>query len=391
MTSPKRKLPNIKLPNIKQRLAQLIGHVSVSSTQTALDMSNREMIDQLADWLDTLGFHIEIMPLPDAPHKANLIATLGSGPGGLVLAGHTDTVPYDETRWSVPPLTLSEQHDRFYGLGTADMKSFFSLAIEAIQSLLEQPLKHPLIILASADEESSMAGARALSAADLSQARYALVGEPTNMRPIHMHKGIMMESVQIIGRSAHSSDPSLGNNALDAMHQAMTALMALRQSLAQTYQQPAFAIATPTLNLGCIHGGDNPNRICGYCELHFDLRLLPGMNPDALREQIQSLLDRVATQTGTQIKLQPLMPSVPAYQEARTSTLLQTVEKLTNHVSSSVAFTTEAPFLQALGMQTLVLGPGRIEQAHQPDEYLATEQIQPMVKLLQQLIQHFCL
>ena len=208
-------------------LGQLIAQPSISSANPALDVSNRPVIDLLANCLQELGFSIEIQELPG--NKANLIATLGSGPHGLVLAGHTDTVPCDAPLWASDPFALTDRDQRFYGLGTTDMKGFFAVAIEAIKDLDLQTLRQPLIILATADEESSMAGARALTQAKTLQARYAIVGEPTNLKPVRMHKGVMMESVRLQGQSGHSSNPALGRSALDAMHLVIAELMQLRQ------------------------------------------------------------------------------------------------------------------------------------------------------------------
>ena len=211
-------------PTLKQMLEGLIGIPSISSVNPGLDQANLPLIQLLANWLDGLGFHCEILPLPNNPDKANLIATLGSGPGGLVLAGHTDTVPYDEGRWKHDPFKLIEADNRFYGLGTSDMKSFLALAIEAVNGLKTRDFKQPLIILATADEESSMDGARELVRLGRPKARYAVIGEPTAMKPIRAHKGMMMESIRLIGKSGHSSDPALGNNAIAGMHNVISTI-----------------------------------------------------------------------------------------------------------------------------------------------------------------------
>ena len=129
---------------------------SISSVDPALDQGNRAVIDLLAAWLEDSGCAVEIMPLAGEPAKANLIATLGSGPGGLVLSGHTDTVPFDEGRWQYDPFALTEANQRLYGLGTADMKAFLALAIEALRNVRAADLKEPLILLATADEETTM-------------------------------------------------------------------------------------------------------------------------------------------------------------------------------------------------------------------------------------------
>ncbi len=379
----------MSVPDLKSQFAALIATPSVSCTQPSWDQSNQAVIELLASWLGDLGFRCEIQQV--APGKANLLATYGSGPGGLVLAGHSDTVPFDAALWKTDPLKLSEVGDRWYGLGVCDMKGFFPLAIEAARGLLDQPFRQPLIILATCDEESSMAGARALAEAGRPLGRAAVIGEPTGLKPIRLHKGVMMERIDILGQSGHSSDPSLGHSALEAMHAVMSDLIELRGEWQQEFRNPQFSVPQPTLNLGCIHGGDNPNRICGQCSLEFDLRPLPGMNPETLRAVIRQRLRPVAEHYQVQIDFKPLFPAVPPFEQSAESDLVRLAERLTGHTAQAVAFGTEAPYLQQLGCETLVLGPGDIACAHQPDEHLELSRIEPTVALLRQLIQHYCL
>ncbi|MCO6055814.1 acetylornithine deacetylase [Pseudomonas sp. MOB-449] len=379
----------MSVPDLKSQFAALIATPSVSCTQPSWDQSNQAVIELLAAWLGDLGFRCEIQQV--SPGKANLLATYGTGPGGLVLAGHSDTVPFDAALWKTDPLKLSEVSNRWYGLGSCDMKGFFPLAIEAVRGLLDQPFRQPLIILATCDEESSMAGARALAQAGRPLGRAAVIGEPTGLKPIRLHKGVMMERIDILGQSGHSSDPSLGHSALEAMHAVMSDLIALRGEWQQEFRNPQFTVPHPTLNLGCIHGGDNPNRICGQCSLEFDLRPLPGMNPDTLRAVIRQRLRPVAEHYQVKIDFKPLFPAVPPFEQSPQSDLVRLAERLTGHTAQAVAFGTEAPYLQQLGCETLVLGPGDIACAHQPDEHLELSRIEPTVALLRQLIQHYCL
>jgi len=377
-------------PDLTDMIDGLISAPSVSSVNADFDQGNRLVIDRLANWLDPLGYQVEIMPLPGQAGKANLIATLGQGPGGLVLAGHTDTVPWDEGRWSVDPFRLTQKDNRLYGLGTSDMKAFLALAIEAASRFDARQFHEPLILVATADEESSMAGARALVDARRPQARYAVIGEPTGLRPVRLHKGILMEAIHLRGRSGHSSDPSLGNNALEGMHKVIGELMRWRAELQAEHRNPLFDVPTPTLNLGHIHGGDNPNRICADCELHIDLRPLPGMEIEALRHAMQTRLARVVEGSGLELDCHPLFEGTPAMETPAASTIVRATEALTGYSASAVAFGTEGPYFNSMGMDTVVLGPGDIDQAHQPDEYLACDRIPPTLELLAQLIQRFC-
>ncbi len=371
--------------------AQLIATPSVSSVSPEFDMGNREIIDLLANWLSDLGFATEVIPVADSPFKANLIATLGEGEDGLVLAGHTDTVPYDEGLWRHDPFVLVEEDNRLYGLGSSDMKGFIAIAIEAAKAFLDKRLKHPLILLATADEESSMCGAKRLAEIERPKARYAVIGEPTALVPIRMHKGVVMEALKLTGRAGHSSNPALGVNALDGMHKAIGTMMAWREGLADQHRNPGFEVPYPTLNLGYINGGDNPNRICGHCELHFDMRLMPGMDMQTLRPQLESRLREALSGSELHMEMQNLDVDVPAFETPAEADLVQTLEALTGHTARSVGFASEAPFLQQMGIETVILGPGDIEQAHQPDEFLLTERIEPTLKLLSALIQRYCL
>ncbi len=377
-------------PALLDMIAALIGTPSVSSVRPELDQGNRKVIELLADWLDSGGFKVEIMALPGTPDKANLVATLGSGPGGLVLSGHTDTVPFDANRWTHDPFTLTRADNRLYGLGTSDMKAFLALAIEALRDVRPNDLREPVILLATADEETSMAGAKALVEHRIPQARHALIGEPTGLCPVRMHKGILMEAIRLQGRSGHSSDPALGNSALEAMHTVIGALLSWRAQLQEKYRNTVFAVPVPTLNLGHIHGGDNPNRICADCELHIDLRPLPGMVLEELRADIHTCVNRSLQGSGIRVIFESLFDGIPAMETAADTEIVRITEKLTGHTAGAVAFGTEAPYLQQLGMNTVILGPGDIAQAHQPDEYLALDRLKPTSTLLRDLVKSVC-
>jgi len=378
------------LPSLISMMSQLIASPSISSSQSNWDQSNKGVIELLESWLSSQGFQCEIMPIPGRPNNVNLIATLGSGDGGLVLSGHTDTVPYDPDRWHSDPFKLEERDNKLYGLGSCDMKGFFAIVIDTVQKMALTNLKQPLIVLATADEETSMAGARALVSNHKIKARYALIGEPTSLTPIHAHKGILMERIRVTGQSGHSSNPALGNNAMEAMHAVMSELMRFRNRLKERYRDASFLVDYPTMNFGCIHGGDSANRICGSCDIDFDLRALPGMSNQSLIEEIAKILPNVEQQTGTQIEINSLFPDIPSFFTPTESDIIKTCEKLTNNAASSVSFATEGPFFNQLGIETLILGPGSIDQAHQPNEFMALEQIKPMQQVLRGLIERYC-
>lgn len=380
------------IPKPLEMMRSLIACHSVSSADPKLDQSNLAVIHLLAEWLEALGFAIEILPISD--RKANLLARLGNqeDPFGLVLSGHTDTVPFDEGCWSVDPFGGIVKDDALYGLGSADMKSFLALAIEAASRLKSRNLRHPLTVLATADEESSMSGARSLAEQQRTLGRYCVIGEPTGLRPIRMHKGVMMEAIEVHGKSGHSSDPDLGANAIEGMQAILGELAEWRSEMRQHYTHPQFKVPFPTLNFGAIHGGDNPNRICAHCALQIDLRPLPGMDLSLLRSDLRARLARAMTpHPRLTWNHAPLFDGLPPFETSSDAALVRACEEITGHQSAAVAFGTEAPLLAQLGLETVILGPGHIEQAHQPDEYLPLGHIEPCLDTLAGLIERFCL
>jgi len=375
------------LPSTREMIAELIATPSVSCVHADLDMSNRGVIDKIAEWSESLGFEVEIQAVDE--RKSNLIARAGYGSDGLVLSGHTDTVPCDPTLWSSDPFSAHETDDRIYGLGSCDMKSFLALALNASSGFDLANLKRPLTLVATADEETTMSGARLIAENGRKLGRFCVIGEPTGLSPVRQHKGGLTMSVEYIGQSGHASDPSLGNNALEGMHHFMTLLFAYRERIELQYNDPAFTIPTPTMNLGHIHGGDNANRICGACTLLIDIRFLPSMTFASLQADLEQMAAEVATTRGLEVLTQTFGQG-RAMDTDEASEIAQYLTYLTGKKAASVAFGTEAPYYNAMQTETIVIGPGSINQAHQPDEFLPIAQIDPTIQLLEGLIDRFC-
>lgn len=375
------------LPSFLEVYEGLISTSSISSTDARWDEGNEQVIAKLADWLSALGFSIQIEQV--APNKQNLIAKLGSGEGGLLLAGHSDTVPFDEGRWNYNPHALTQVNNRFYGLGTADMKGFFAFIYEAVKNVDWSKQTKPLYVLATCDEETTMLGARHFTENAPFKPDYCIIGEPTSLVPIRAHKGHVANAIRVTGKSGHSSNPALGVNAIEIMHEVLFALMQLRDRLIKEYHHPGFEIPTPTLNLGHIHGGDSPNRICGCCELHYDVRPLPGISLDGLDNLMRDALREVQQKWPGRIELVPLHDQIPGYECAHDHPFIHGISEICEQEAQTVNYCTEAPFLQQI-CPTLVLGPGSIDQAHQPDEFLAFEFIDPTVRVLSRAMQKYC-
>ncbi|PKF77804.1 acetylornithine deacetylase [Vibrio sp. vnigr-6D03] len=377
----------MQIPGFIDIYGGLISTSSISSSDASWDEGNSEVIAKLATWFNDLGFETDVVEVEKGKH--NLIAKMGQGEGGLLLAGHSDTVPFDEGRWNFDPHALTEANNRFYGLGTADMKGFFAFILEAVKSVDWSTQTKPLYVLATCDEETTMLGARHFTQDAPFKPDYCIIGEPTSLVPIRGHKGHVANAVRVTGHSGHSSNPALGVNAIEIMHEVLFALMQLRDQLIKTYHHPGFEIPSPTLNLGHIHGGDSANRICGCCELHYDVRPLPGISLDGLDNLLRDALKEVEAKWPGRIEIQSLHDPIPGYECNHDHPFIGGMETICEKPSETVNYCTEAPFLQQL-CPTLVLGPGSIDQAHQPDEYLAFEFIDPTIDVLKKAIHQYC-
>lgn len=384
----------MSLPSFLHLYNELIATPTISSvTNEKLDYSNKPLLDKLATWFSDLGFKVDLQPVPNTRNKYNLLATYSHSEmeqcGGLLLSGHSDTVPFDEGQWHKDPFKLTEADNRLYGLGTADMKGFFAFILDALRDIELTKLSKPLYVLATADEEITMAGAVFFAKNTQLQPDCIIIGEPTSLIPIRAHKGFVSNVIKVIGRSGHSSDPEKGVNAIEVMHQVIAKLLQLKARLREQYQNSSFAVPYPTMNLGVIHGGDAANRICGCCELVLDIRPLPEMDIYALYDLIKETLAPVMQQWPDRISVAYEVEPIPGYECAADNRALNMVEQLVNQSAQTVNYSTEAPYLNQLA-PAIVLGPGSIEQAHQPDEFVSLDFIKPTKVVLTNLINQFC-
>jgi len=380
----------MSLPSFISMYQQLIAAPSISAIEDHLCMSNKSVIELLAQWCESLGFNCEIIELEGNKGRYNLLAKRGQGDGGLMLAGHTDTVPFDDSRWNQNPFKLTELDNKLYGLGSIDMKGFFAFVLQAISELDEKQQTQPILILATADEETTMAGAQQICKHPNLKPSRCIIGEPTDMTPVFTHKGHMTSAIRVVGRSGHSSDPERGLNAIEVMHKVITKLLILKEQLKNKYSINYFEIPYPTLNLGNIHGGDNANRICGCCEMHIDMRPLPGLSVQELQALLLDATFDINQQYPNSVSVIDLHEPIPAFTGNTDSALVKLAENIAGQKAVAVNYCTEAPFIQQLGCETIVMGPGSINQAHQPDEYLAMEKIKPSQQIISNLIKASC-
>lgn len=380
-------MPNLSFIDLYRSIIEI---PSISAFDEKIDQTNKPLIELLSSLFSEFGFNITIQPVPNARNKFNMLAKIGSGEGGLLLSGHSDTVPFDEGRWQSNPFSLKQQGGKLFGLGSCDMKGFFAFILEALKTIPLDKLQKPLYILATADEETSMAGARFFAQQQLIKPDMAIIGEPTELVPIYRHKGHFAQSLNIQGKAAHSSDPDKGVNAIEIMYQAIGQLIVLKDKLQQKYRDDAFSVPHVTMNLGHIHGGDGENRICGHCKLNFDLRAIPALSDAEALALIDEALAPIMGKYPNRLNLELMYPTVPAFACRDEHNIIALAEKLTGKSLQSANYATEAPFINQLGCDTLVLGPGSINQAHQPDEYMSLDYVDPTVNILQRMIKSVC-
>jgi acetylornithine deacetylase len=381
------------MPNLSflEHYEAIIKSPSISAFDEKTDQTNRPLIEILSSWFSDLGFTITIQQVPGTRNKFNMLAKIGSGEGGLLLSGHSDTVPFDEGAWQSDPFKIKPADGKLFGLGSCDMTGFFAFILEALKTIPLNKLKKPLYILATADEETSMAGARFFAQQQLIKPNMAIIGEPTELVPIYKHKGHIAQSLNIQGKAGHSSDPDKGVNAIEIMYQAIGQLMDLQSRLKNQFHDEAFSVPHVTMNLGHIHGGDGENRICGHCKLNFDLRAVPELNDEQALAMIDEALAPVFAKYPSRLSLDLMYPIAPAFACRDEQNILALAEQLTGKKFQSANYATEAPFINQLGCDTIVLGPGSIEQAHQPDEFISLDYVNPTVHILQQMINKVCL
>lgn len=374
----------------REMLARLVGFDTVSAR------SNLELMRFVVDYLKGWGVAATLVPSDDG-RKANLHALIGpSVPGGIVLSGHTDVVPVDGQPWTHDPFTLVERDGRLYGRGTADMKGFVALALALVPEMAVADLTRPIVFAFSYDEEVGCLGAPRLVEAiarDLPRPEIVVVGEPTSMQPVNAHKGVNAFRVTVTGRDAHSSRPQDGASAVRHAAELVSFVYAL-QDEAAAGADPLSPFVPPyaSFNVGQIQGGTALNIIPRQCVFEFDYRPVPTDDAEAvigrLRDHaMREVLPRLklgAPDGGIEIER---IAHVPALAPEPAGPAEALACQLTGcNGAGVVAYGTEGGLFQAAGMSTIVVGPGDIAQAHQPDEYLEVAQLAAGERFLRKLI-----
>ncbi len=366
--------------------------VAIESTSR---LSNRPLADFVCERLERPGIEIRRQPSADG-EKENLVVRVGpaaDGSGaGLTLSGHMDTVPADEDGWSSPPFRLTDRGDRWVARGACDMKGFLALAVALAAELADEPLAAPLALLFTYDEELGSLGAQRF-AADPGEPlpRRTVVGEPTSLRVVRMHKGHLRLRLTLTGASAHSGYPHRGVNAIEPAGEAIRALAALRRELEG--ERPAAAehfseVPWVALNLGRVEGGSAVNVVPDSCRLDLGLRPLPGMDPAAVVERVRGAL--AGALADADWRLETVNDSPPLDLPAAAPIHRELARLVGQTASQATAFSSDAGTLARLGLDCVLFGPGSIEAAHRPDEHLPKAEMARAGEVLRSLAARCC-
>jgi acetylornithine deacetylase len=358
--------------------------------------SNLGLIEWVRDWLRAQG--VDSRLTYDATgRKANLFATLGEGAGpGIVLSGHTDVVPVDGQPWDTDPFEATIRDERIYGRGSADMKSFIATALAMTPRFLAAGLRTPVHLALSYDEELGCLGVRGLLA-DLARNGITpagcIVGEPTSMLPVIANKGQRAYRCCVRGREAHSSLTPQGVNAIEYAARLVVFIRHLADRMRDLEtRDSAFDVPFTTLQTGVIRGGTASNIVPRDCELDFEFRYLPGADPEAIEREIKGYAERVllpemrAVDPAAAIAFETKaeIPGLDMTEQDRLTALAKALAR--NQTVAKVAYATEAGLFQRAGIPSIICGPGSIEQAHKPNEYIALEQVALCESFMERLL-----
>jgi acetylornithine deacetylase len=378
---------------IKASALALLERLMAFETQS--DKTNLPLIDFVEDYLRGLGVPVLRAPNP-AGDKAALLATIGPMiDGGIVLSGHTDVVPPEGQKWTSDPFALRSADGRLYGRGSCDMKGFDAIALAMVPSFKAAQLRRPIQILLSYDEETSCEGSLDFIrrfGKDVPRPGAVIVGEPTMMEVADAHKSIATFRTIVTGHEAHSAKPALGANAVACACDIVSEIY----RLALAYEAPdrlnaRFDPPYSTLHVGTIHGGTARNILARECVFHWEFRGLPGESTMAPLRLVEAYIANVALPRLTRFVAGPKVetaveadvPGLAAEPGSPAETLALKLSR--SNRTNAVSYATEAGQFQLAGLPTVVCGPGSIDQAHKPDEFLELSQLESCIGFMQRL------
>ena len=370
-------------------LSKLVGFDTVSRN------SNLDLVDWVVAYLADLGVECQTFKSPCGT-KANMLATIGPNvPGGVVLSGHTDVVPVDDQVWATNPFELRQKGSRLYGRGSCDMKGFDAICLAKVPEMLKANLKKPIHLAFSYDEEVGLLGAIELAPHMrdlLPGVKGILVGEPTEMKVVEQHKGIMAVTATFDGIEAHSSMPYLGVSATVAANKFMNLLIEMDEEFAAGKDNNSlFLPPHSTINIGIVSGGTVTNIIPNKCVVDVCIRVMPEEDVSAIEAKITSGIDSIRSWMQHQnsdcratLEIDSNTYGLRKETEGEAATLCRRYSG--DNSENVVSYGTDGGVFQAAGFSVAICGPGSIDQAHKPDEFIEISQIEACEKFIDLLI-----
>ncbi|MBC2379837.1 acetylornithine deacetylase [Pseudomonas sp. WS 5106] len=376
--------------NSRELLAQLVRFDTTSRE------SNLALIDFVRTYLQDHGVACELV-YNAHKSKANLLATIGPADvPGIVLSGHTDVVPVDGQRWSVAPFELTEKDGKLYGRGTADMKGYIACVLACVPALVKAPLRMPVHIALSYDEEVGCLGVRSLIERFHGQPVKPLlcvIGEPTELKPVLGHKGKLAVRCEVHGAACHSAYAPSGVNAIEYAARLISELVRLGEGLkAPQHLDQRFDPPFSTVQTGLINGGKALNIVPQNCSFDFEVRALPAQDPWQVAQQLQHYAEQILLPAMQAVSAQSAISfsELSSYPGLATSLESQAAEWVAQFCGSqefgTVAFGTEGGLFDQAGIPTVVCGPGSMEQGHKPDEFISVEQLAACDRMLERVL-----
>jgi acetylornithine deacetylase len=378
--------------SVPEMIAKLV------SFDTTSHLSNLPIIEFIRDYLNSYGVESTIVPTPDG-QKAALYATIGpKTEGGIVLSGHTDVVPVEGQTWTSDPFKVVERDGKYYGRGTCDMKSYLAIALALVPEFLAQPLQMPIHFAFSYDEEVGCVGVRPLIAHVLEhfpKPKMCIVGEPTDMGVVNAHKSINGFITQVHGVEAHSSMPDIGVNAIMIAAELIGEINRIAKNMVDKGDATGrFDPAFTSVHVGTIEGGTALNIVPKNCQFHWEFRGLPGQDENEIPDRLQAYAEThllpamkaVSEEAGIETNRVDHVPMFLGPDGSPAESLALQLA-LQNEIHT-VSYGTEAGLFQVEDISTIICGPGSIEQAHKPDEFISLEQVARCEAFMRRLIVH---
>lgn len=375
-------------------LERLVGFDTTSAN------SNRPIADFICEYLDADDVRLERLP-DETGEKINLLIMAGPEPrdeAGLLLSGHMDVVPATEPQWTTDPFTLTERDGKLFGRGSCDMKGFDALAINVFRAIDRSKLTAPFGLLLTCDEELGTLGAQRFARQwpkDRPLPRSVVVGEPTSLRAVRMHKGHMTMRIELRGVSAHSGSPHLGESAIEPAADIIYRLAAIRKSMKEERVETSRHfpdVPYPVLNISTIRGGSAINIVPDECEMRIGIRLMPGQGSEDIVRQITETVEQVMR--GREFEVAVLNESPPMLLEETAPVYAALCELIGQPRSEThgVTYASDAgPFQATLGMECVLYGPGTIDVAHKPNEFLPVAEFTKAKLMIEQLVERSCM